>query len=110
SASGVTYRSYFEFPIGNLSGKIIQSAYVQMKLDHSWSCTNTPTYLYQSGAIASTPRTAWAPALTTLRASASSHANGGTGCADSPQPDMTVNFAGSVAAGLSSAAAAHQTS
>ncbi|MEH1164203.1 hypothetical protein V6V47_02310 [Micromonospora sp. CPCC 205539] len=111
SGSGVTYRSYFEFPISALGGKVIRSAYVQMKLDHSWSCFDTPTYMYQSAAIASTPRTAWAPALTTLRASASSHANQGSGCIDSPQPDMTVNFAGSsVTAGLSSAAAAHLSS
>ncbi|MET8367121.1 hypothetical protein ACFYPH_14145 [Micromonospora sp. NPDC005252] len=107
--SGVTYRSYFEFPISALSGKIIRSAYVQVVATHTWSCFDTPTYLYQSGAITSTPRTAWAPALTTLRASASSHVRA-TGCIDSPQPPMNVRFAGSVAAGLSSAAAAHQTS
>ncbi|WP_433538033.1 hypothetical protein ACQPZK_10040 [Micromonospora sp. CA-249363] len=107
SDNGVVYRSYFEFPIGNLSGKIIRSASVQVGVTHTWSCFDTPTYLYQSGVITSIPRTAWAPALTTLRASANSHANGGSGCVDSPQPPMTVRFTGSVAAGLSSAAAAH---
>ncbi|MEU8406516.1 hypothetical protein AB0C19_09945 [Micromonospora sp. NPDC048842] len=107
--SGVIYRSYFEFPITALSGKLIRSASVQVGVTHTWSCFDTPTYLYQSAGIASTPRTAWAPALTTLRASASSHV-GATGCAGSPQPAMTVRFTGSVAAGLSSATAAHQSS
>ncbi|MER5334875.1 hypothetical protein [Micromonospora sp. NPDC002717] len=104
SGSGVIYRSYFEFPISALRGKHIESAYVQMRLDHSFSCGSTPTYMYRSAGIASTPRTAWAPTLSTLQASASSHANESPGCIDSPQPDMTVNFTGSgVTAGLSSA-------
>ncbi|TYB97407.1 LamG domain-containing protein [Micromonospora sp. WP24] len=93
--SGKLYRSYFDFPLTSMKGKHIESAYVQMKLDHSWSCGNTPTYMYHSGGIASTPRTAWAPKLNSLKSSANSHANEGSGCSDSPQPDMTVNFTGS---------------
>ncbi|TDC30477.1 hypothetical protein E1211_24140 [Micromonospora sp. 15K316] len=106
STTGVTYRSYFEFPIIALHGTQVASGYVQMKLDHSWSCGNTPTYLYQAaGSLTSVPRLPWEaqPALT-ARTSANSHANEGAGCADSPQPDMTVNFTGgSVVAGLRSA-------
>ncbi|MEU7844280.1 LamG domain-containing protein [Micromonospora sp. NPDC049114] len=93
--SGKLYRSYFDFPLTSVRGKHIESAYVQMKLDHSWSCGNTPTYMYHSGGIASTPRTNWAPKLIGLKSSVSSHANEGSGCSDSPQPDMTVNFQGS---------------
>ncbi|WP_245724601.1 LamG domain-containing protein [Micromonospora citrea] len=93
--SGKLYRSYFDFPLSALKGKHIESAYVQMKLDHSWSCTSTPTYMYHSAGIASTPRTGWSPKLNSLKSSASSHANEGYGCSDSPQPDMTVNFTGS---------------
>ncbi|MEU5784694.1 LamG domain-containing protein [Micromonospora lupini] len=93
--SGKIYRSYFDFPLTSMKGKHIESAYVQMKLDHSWSCGNTPTYLYHSAGISSTPRTAWAPKLNSLKSSAQSHANEGKGCSDSPQPDMTVNFTGS---------------
>ncbi|SCF38203.1 LamG domain-containing protein [Micromonospora mirobrigensis] len=93
--SGKIYRSYFDFPLSSMRGKHIESAYVQMKLDHSWSCGNTPTYMYHSGGIASTPRTAWAPMLNSLKSTAQSHANEGYGCSDSPQPDMTVNFTGS---------------
>ncbi|MEU8389424.1 LamG domain-containing protein [Micromonospora sp. NPDC048843] len=93
--SGKLYRSYFDFPLTTVRGKHIESAYVQMKVDHSWSCGNTPTYLYHSGGIASTPRTKWAPKLIGLKSSANSHANEGSGCSDSPQPDMTVNFGGS---------------
>ncbi|MEV4665243.1 LamG domain-containing protein [Micromonospora echinofusca] len=92
--SGKLYRSFFDFPLTAMKGKHIESAYVQMKLDHSWSCTNTPTYMYHSGGIASTPRTKWSPTLNSLKSSASSHANEGYGCEDSPQPDMTVNFTG----------------
>ncbi|MFG3707848.1 hypothetical protein ACGF7U_24380 [Micromonospora sp. NPDC047670] len=104
SVSGVVYRSYFEFPISALRGKHIESAYVQMRLDHSHSCGNTPTYMYQSVGMTSVPRVTWAPTLSTLRASAGSHANESGSCVDSPQPDMTVNFTGSgVTAGLSSA-------
>ncbi|MEU7960238.1 LamG domain-containing protein [Micromonospora humida] len=93
--SGKIYRSYFDFPLSAIRGKHIESAYVQMKLDHSWSCTDTPTYMYHSSGIASTPRTAWAPKLHSQKATAQSHANEGYGCSDSPQPDMTVNFTGS---------------
>ncbi|MFG3419262.1 LamG-like jellyroll fold domain-containing protein [Micromonospora sp. NPDC048063] len=93
--SGRLYRSFFDFPLTAMRGKHIESAYVQMKLDHSWSCGNTPTYMYHSGGIASTPRTGWSPKLNSLKSSASSHANEGSGCSDSPQPDMTVNFTGS---------------
>ncbi|MEU7841531.1 LamG domain-containing protein [Micromonospora sp. NPDC049114] len=93
--SGKLYRSYFDFPLTSMKGKHIESAYVQMKLDHSWSCGNTPTYLYHSAGISSTPRTAWAPKLNSLKSTAQSHANEGSGCSDSPQPDMTVNFTGS---------------
>ncbi|WP_147457421.1 LamG domain-containing protein [Micromonospora sp. CV4] len=93
--SGKIYRSYFDFPLTSMKGKHIESAYVQMKLDHSWSCTNTPTYMYHSAGISSTPRTAWAPKLNSLKSTAQSHANEGSGCSDSPQPDMTVNFTGS---------------
>ncbi|WP_433392351.1 hypothetical protein [Micromonospora sp. KLBMP9576] len=89
--SSRTYRSYFEFPTAALAGRHIQSASVRMKLDHSWSCLPTPTYMYQSGPIATTPRTAWAPALTTLRASASASA---CASATSPQPDAVMNFTG----------------
>ncbi|MEV0430323.1 DNRLRE domain-containing protein [Micromonospora sp. NPDC050495] len=99
-STGTLYRSYFEFSLTGLQGAQIQSAYVQLKLDHSWSCTNTPTYLYQSGPITSTPRTPWAPALTSLRATAQSHANESGGCSGSPQPDMVVNFAGTGVTGL----------
>ncbi|MFI9642418.1 LamG domain-containing protein [Micromonospora sp. NPDC051925] len=98
--SGKIYRSYFDFPLAAIRGKHIESAYVQMKLDHSWSCTDTPTYLYHSSGIASVPRTAWAPKLYSLKSTAQSHANEGFGCADSPQPDMTVNFTGAAVTSL----------
>ncbi|MET8148291.1 LamG domain-containing protein [Actinoplanes sp. NPDC049668] len=101
--SGKVYRSFFEFPTTKIKGKHIESAYVQMKVDHTWSCTKTPTSMYRSGVI-STPRTAWSTSLGTYLTSASSNANEGSGCDDSPQPNMTVNFTGGVAGVLAGVA------
>jgi hypothetical protein len=88
------YRSFFEFPTTYLKYKHIESAYVQMKLDHSWSCVGTTTHMYASAAVSGTPRTKWGTKLITWLASADSHANEDSGCSDSPQSDMTVNFTG----------------
>ncbi|WIM94616.1 LamG domain-containing protein [Actinoplanes oblitus] len=88
---GRTYRSFFEFPLKGIAGTYVHDAYVQMKVDHTWSCTNTPNSMFQAGAF-STPRTAWSTGLGKYLATTSSHANEGSGCSDSPQPDMTVNF------------------
>lgn len=94
---GRIYRSYFEFPTAKLKGKHVESAYVQMKVDHTYSCVKTWTHMFSANPISATPRTAWkssSPFLKHLSA-AESHANEGAGCSDSPQPDMTVNFTGS---------------
>jgi len=92
--SGVVYRSYFEFPTSALKGKYIYDAYVQMKVDHTWSCTNTPNTMFSSKPISGTPRSAWKATgwYIKMLAQVSSHANEGSGCSDSPQPDATVNF------------------
>ncbi|XTZ16525.1 LamG-like jellyroll fold domain-containing protein [Micromonospora echinospora] len=92
--SGKLYRSFFDFPLTTIRGKHVESAYVQMKVNHTWSCDDTPSYMFHTSGIASTPRTKWSPTLHSLKASADSHANEGSGCSDSPQPDMTVNFTG----------------
>ncbi|WP_433365040.1 LamG domain-containing protein [Actinoplanes sp. CA-142083] len=92
--SGVLYRSYFEFPTSGVKSKYVYDAYVQMKVDHTWSCGNTPNTIFSTNPIAGTPRTPWKATSWGLRmlAQVSSHANEGTGCSDSPQPDMTINF------------------
>nr|MDT0661118.1 LamG domain-containing protein [Micromonospora sp. DSM 115978] len=89
--NGVRYRSYFEFLTTSLRSKHIRSAYVQMKLDHSWSCGDTWTHLYHTKGIATTPRNNWAIAHNSWIAAAASHAHEDTGCG-TIQPDMTVNF------------------
>jgi hypothetical protein len=89
---GRIYRSFFNFPTAFLNGKHVESAYVQMELDHSASCTESPTHMFHSGAIASTPRTKWSPSLTTWVASTMSRAPEGPGCP--PKNDATVNFRG----------------
>ncbi|WP_127507211.1 hypothetical protein [Actinoplanes solisilvae] len=88
---GRVYRSFFDFPISALKGYHIEDAYVQMKVDHTWSCDKTPNSLYQAGSIA-TPRASYSTSLVKYLATVSSNANEGAGCSDAPQPDMTVNF------------------
>ncbi|MBW6440030.1 LamG domain-containing protein [Actinoplanes hulinensis] len=94
-SSGVVYRSYFEFPISTIANKYVYEAHVHTELDHSWSCNATSTHLYSTNPISGTPRMAWNSSASWYvkhLASNSSNANEGSGCADSPQPDMTVNF------------------
>ncbi|XVU28288.1 LamG domain-containing protein [Actinoplanes sp. CA-054009] len=92
--SGIVYRSLFEFPTAVLKGKYVYDAYVHMVVDHSWSCVNTPNTMLSSPPISGVPRTPWKATGWQLRmlAQVSSHANEGAGCADSPQPDMPLNF------------------
>lgn len=98
--TGALYRSFFEFPTTangvSLKGKHIQSAYVQMKLQHSWSCTNTVASMYLTPAINATMKASWSSmSLKTFLDDASGHANKAGGCSNSPQPDMIMNFSGS---------------
>ncbi|GAB7044586.1 MULTISPECIES: hypothetical protein [Catenuloplanes] len=90
---GVTYRSFFTFPTDALAGATVQDAYVQMRLEHSWSCTPTPTTMWSAGALTGTPRTAWATPLQVRLATVSASANN-TGACGGPQPPATVTFAG----------------
>ncbi|GAA0421049.1 LamG domain-containing protein [Actinoplanes campanulatus] len=96
--SGKKFRSFFEFPTTNgkvsLKGKHIESAYVAMNLDHSWSCDSTNTYMYSSSVINATPKASWSLKLSTLLDTTGGHANEGSGCSDSPQQDMPMNFSG----------------
>ncbi|GAB7045525.1 hypothetical protein [Catenuloplanes indicus] len=92
-STGATYRSFFTFPTGALAGVTVQNAYVQMLLEHSWSCTPTPATMWSSGAPAGTPRTPWATPLQTRLATVSASANN-TGACGAAQPPATVTFAG----------------
>ncbi|MDP9791935.1 hypothetical protein J2S43_000447 [Catenuloplanes nepalensis] len=92
-STGVIHRSFFVFGTGPLKGKHIESAYVQMKLEHSWACTNQPTSMWYAGALTGTPRTAWATGLKGWMATLSSHANEAGGCG-TIQPDPWNNFQG----------------
>ncbi len=98
-ASGVLYRSFFEFPTTannvSLSGKHITSAYVQMNLDHSWSCGDTWAHMFLTPAINATMHASWSRmTLTKWLSAAEGHANEtGSGCG-AVQPDMIMNFTG----------------
>lgn len=56
---GVTYRSFFEFPVGAVAGSHIISATFSINLAHSWSCAPSPVTAWRTSGVASTPRTAW---------------------------------------------------
>ena len=91
---GSLFRSYFEFPTGALAGKYIHSAYVQMVLDHSYSCGDSETNMYWTTGITpnSSPRVAWAPGHYQWLDYQVSHANETGGNCGAVQPDQTVNF------------------
>ena len=110
--TGALYRSYFEFPMTangvSLKGKQIhiESAYVQMKLDHSWSCTPTVASMYLTPAINATPKAGWsAMSLKKFLKAKSGNANEAGGCS-SIQPDMIMNFDGAAVRDQMQAAAA----
>ncbi|MGA3540861.1 LamG-like jellyroll fold domain-containing protein [Micromonosporaceae bacterium DT194] len=97
--TGALYRSYFAFPTTankvSLKDKHIESAYVQMKLDHSWSCGPTVTSMYLTPVINAMPKASWSTMkLKVFLDSASGNANEAGGCG-SIQPDMLMNFRGS---------------
>src|SRR4029450_5930434 len=82
---GKRFRSFFEFDVTALRGTQILAAEVTMVLDHSWSCTNTPVYLFGTGNITVTSgtRMSWSTRpLPTSRYldSWSGHANEAGGC------------------------------
>ncbi|MEV0902629.1 LamG-like jellyroll fold domain-containing protein [Actinoplanes sp. NPDC049802] len=96
--NGVLYRSFFQFPTTangvSLKSKHIESARVEMNLDHSWSCDNTVTSMYATAAINASPKASWsAMKLGRYLDTASGHANESGGC-DSIQGDMKMNFTG----------------
>lgn len=98
-ATGALFRSFFTFPMTangvSLKGKHVESAYVSMLLDHSWSCGPTVASMYLSYSINSTPKATWsAMGLRSFAAAASGNANEAGGCGKI-QPDMTMNFTGS---------------
>ncbi|MEU7909276.1 LamG-like jellyroll fold domain-containing protein [Actinoplanes sp. NPDC049118] len=96
--TGALYRSFFQFPTTAngvaLKGKHIESARVEMNLDHSWSCDSTVTSMYGTSAINATMKASWSVMkLNRFLDTASGHANQAGGC-DSFQGDMKMNFSG----------------
>ncbi|GAA0524202.1 hypothetical protein GCM10010172_00760 [Paractinoplanes ferrugineus] len=96
--TGALYRSFFQFPTTangvSLSKKWVQSARVEMNLDHSYSCDSTVTSMYWVSAINATMKASWsAMKLLRLLDTASGHANEAGGCGNY-QGDMKMNFDG----------------
>jgi hypothetical protein len=95
--TGALYRSFFQFPTTangvSLAKKHIESARVEMNLDHSWSCDSTVTSMYWTSAINATMKASWS-SMNLLRFldNASGHANEAGGCSN-VQGDMKMNFA-----------------
>ncbi|WP_327587300.1 hypothetical protein OHA25_10040 [Nonomuraea sp. NBC_00507] len=95
TSEGFLARSFFEFPTGALAGAQILSANFSITLTHSSTCGATPTRLWHSGGIVSTPRTAWSPALVDYLDTQYGAAN--KVCF---QPDVTMIFGGGLAVNL----------
>lgn len=96
--TGALYRSYFQFPTTangvTLKGKHVESARVEMRLDHSYDCEPTVTSMYSTSAINATPKASWSTMkLKSLAGTASGNANEAGGCGKI-QPDITMNFTG----------------
>ena len=101
---GCRYRSYFTIPntdgTNSWVGKQVLSAEFDAELYHSWSCSDSPAWAYQTNGISSSPRMPWsgsgsAPMPAAAGVSASGHADKDGGCSNSPQPDMLMRFSGS---------------
>jgi Concanavalin A-like lectin/glucanases superfamily len=102
--TGALYRSFFQFPTTangvSLKGKHVESARVEMTLDHSWSCDKTVASMYWSSAIAATMRSTWSKmGLTQFLDTATGRANEAGGCANI-QADMVMNFQGATVTGF----------
>ena len=102
--TGALYRSFFQFPTTAngvaLRKKHIESARVEMNLDHSYSCDSTVTSLYATAAINATMKASWsAMTLGRFLDTASGHANEAGGCGNE-QGDMYMNFDGAAMIGL----------
>jgi len=96
--TGALYRSFFQFNTTangvSLGKKHIESARVEMNLNHSWSCDSTVTSMYWTPAINATMKASWsAMSLSRFLDTASGHANEAGGCGNA-QGDMKMNFDG----------------
>ncbi|MFD8493317.1 LamG-like jellyroll fold domain-containing protein [Amycolatopsis sp. NPDC059657] len=49
--SGYVSRSYFDFDVSPMQGKVIQDASVRVRVAHSWSCGGGPTELWSTDSI-----------------------------------------------------------
>jgi hypothetical protein len=89
-----TFRSFFEFSTGGITGKHVLSAVFRSTLVHSYSCGPTPVSLYWTGGISvNGVRSAWSPALVQWLDEKSGNANKAGGCG-TIQPDMLMEFSG----------------
>lgn len=107
--TGALYRSFFHFSTTangvSLAKKHIESARVEMNLDHSWSCDSTVTSMYWTSAINATMKASWsAMKLSRFLDTASGHANEAGGCSN-VQGDMKMNFAATAVTTLAQDAA-----
>ena len=100
---GCRYRSYFTMPVSQSGlgwmGKQVISAEFDIELDHSYSCGDTPAWVYNTSGITASPRMPWSgtgsvgmPASGGV--SASGHANEDGGCGVADQGDMLMRFSG----------------
>jgi hypothetical protein len=107
---GRLFRSFFAFNISALLGKRITSARFDSTLTHNWACAGNTAYLYRSGGIATTPRTAWSPGLLVSLASAWGDSNEAGGCGADRGDDRLLFGSGAFTTDLHNVAAGGSTS
>jgi hypothetical protein len=98
---GRLYRAFFDFPTSSggytYRGKHVLSARFSIRLDHSWSCGDTWTHIYRTGAITvgNGARMSWGTRPLGAGAkwleSAAGHANEAGGCG-AIQPDLLMEY------------------
>lgn len=93
---GTLYRSYFDFDVSYIAGSHVISASVGAVLSHSWSCYDTPLYLWRSQQVYSEPRSPWDSVwLLRYLDGVMAHAHKGfEACGE--QPDQQMWFTGNV--------------
>ncbi|MEU6979917.1 DNRLRE domain-containing protein [Streptomyces sp. NPDC046371] len=75
-------RSFLSFPMAQISGKVIQSAKLNLWATHSWSCTAKSWEVWTTGAASTATRWTAQPAWTTKQATSTQTKGYSSACAD----------------------------
>ncbi|MFF9340782.1 DNRLRE domain-containing protein [Streptomyces sp. NPDC014773] len=82
NGSGQVARSFLSFPMSQISGKVIQSAKLNLWATHSWSCTAKPWEVWTTSAASTATRWTAQPTWSTKQASSTQTKGFSSTCAD----------------------------